>query len=272
MGTNRHSQPPVRTVSFVSNPGAGLSLILVVRAAVESFKRPYPVSPAMGALVSLVPLYVFIPSLFLPGRTLHSPALPLDDLVPLQPLWVFVYGALYLFLIVLPVLTIRDEGHVQRTVRAYLLVWLTAYVVFVAFPTAAPRPPKLAGDGFGMWGVWLLYSADPPFNCFPSLHVAHSFVSALTCYRLYRPLGRTCIVAASLVALSTLFTKQHYSLDVIAGIVLAFIAYALFLHPYTPQGVTTLDRHVAVALAVGLFAVLGCGVASLWALHQWGVV
>lgn len=243
---------------------------LFLQAVGEALRRPYRVTPSMVILVLLVPFYIFIPTLLLPGRTLHAPALPLDDLVPLSPAWAPAYGALYLFLILLPVLAIRDEEHIRRTVLAYLLVWGTAYVCFLVYPTAAPRPIELAGNSFGVWGLRLLYGADPPYNCFPSLHVAHSFVSAFTCDRLHRPVGVISGVAASLVAVSTLFTKQHYVLDVAAGILLASIAYLVFLRGYSPPAsMTRLDRQVATAFAAGLLGILGCVVAGLWVLHPW---
>lgn len=64
----------------------------------------------------------------------------------MRPAWALVYGALYAFLIVLPVLVIRDPEHIRRSVYAYLLVWLTAYVCFLAYPTVAPRPDVVPGD------------------------------------------------------------------------------------------------------------------------------
>ena len=122
------------------------------------------------------------------GGTLHVPALALDRILPLQPGWALVYGALYLFLIILPVFVVRQEGHIRRTVRAYVNVWSIAYVCFLVYPTSAPRPAVVIGEGF-VWGLRFLYSADPPYNCFPSLHVAHSFVSALTCFKVNRGVG-----------------------------------------------------------------------------------
>ncbi|HJQ40564.1 MAG TPA: phosphatase PAP2 family protein, partial [Thermoanaerobaculia bacterium] len=193
-----------------------------------SLRRPYRVTFPMVLLVSLVPLYIFIAE-WNAGRTMHAPALALDRSIPLQPAWALVYGALYFFLIVVPVLVIREEEQIRRTVFAYLFIWITAYVFFLLYPTVAPRPPAIVGDGFAVTGLRFLYGADPPYNCFPSLHVAHSFVSALACLRVHRGLGVFTLVCAALVGLSTLFTKQHYVLDVIAGIVLAGIAYALFL-------------------------------------------
>ena len=121
----------------------------------------------------------------------------------------------------LPVIVIQQRDLIDRTVCSYLAVWMISFGFFLLYPTIAPRPAEVPGDGFAAWGLRFLYDADPPYNCFPSLHVAHSFVSALTCYRVHRKLGITAVLCAALVAISTLFAKQHYILDVVAGILLA---------------------------------------------------
>jgi membrane-associated phospholipid phosphatase len=221
----------------------------------------------MVTLMLLVPCYLFIANRAEVG-TVHYPELPWDRALPLQPIWALIYGALYMFLIVLPVIVVREEAHIRRTFWAYLAVWITAYVCFLVYPTVAPRPPEVVGDGFAVWGLRFLYDADPPYNCFPSLHVAHSFVSALTCYRLHRRLGHGALVCASLVAISTLFTKQHYIADVVGGIVLAFIAYALILRDHSRRNVPELDRRLAPMLALALLAVVGLGVVGFWIAYQ----
>jgi H+/Cl- antiporter ClcA len=108
-----------------------------------------------------------------------------------------------------------------------------------------------------VWGLRFLYDADPPYNCFPSLHVAHSFVSALTCYRVHRRVGITAVVCAALVGLSTLFTKQHYVLDVIAGVFLACVAHVVFLRSYRSEEIPDRDRLVAPFLALIVVAIVG---------------
>jgi len=229
--------------------------------------RPYPVTIPMVALMLLVPVYLFIANRAAVG-TVYAPELPWDRALPLQPTWALIYGALYMFLIVLPVLVVREEAHIRRTFWAYLAVWITAYVCFVVYPTAAPRPPEVVGDGFAVWGLRFLYDADPPYNCFPSLHVAHSFVSALTCYRLDRRLGQGALACASLVGISTLFTKQHYIADVVGGIVLAFVAYLLILRGYPRRNVPELDRRLAPVLALAFLAVVGLGVVGFWIAYK----
>jgi membrane-associated phospholipid phosphatase len=232
----------------------------------QALTRPYPVTPSMVVLVLLVPFYIFIGEL-MPGRTLHSPELALDRAMPLQPGWALVYGSLYAFLILLPVFVVRLPEQIRRTVLAYLTVWITAYVCFFIYPTQAPRPVEVAGQGFAAWGLRFLYAADPPYNCFPSLHVAHSFVSALACSRVHRGVGIGGVVCASLVGLSTLYTKQHYVLDVLAGILLASVAYAVFLRDCPREQNPDVYR-VAPVLALGLLGALGLAVACCWVMYR----
>jgi membrane-associated phospholipid phosphatase len=234
----------------------------------QSLARPYRVTIPMVLLVALIPFYIFIPELLPPG-TRYVPELALDRALPLLPSWALVYGALYLFLILLPIFVVRQDEHIRRTVFAYLLIWITAYVFFVVYPTAAPRPARVIGEGFAVWGLRALYSSDPPYNCFPSLHVAHSFVSALTCYRVHRGLGIVATVCAAVVALSTLFTKQHYILDVIAGVFLALVAYVIFLREYPRAQIPDFERQVAPALALCIIGLVTLGLAGYWIVYLW---
>ncbi len=132
----------------------------------RSLAQPYRVPVSMILLFALVPLYVLIPEFF-PPRTRHVPELALDRAWPLVPSWAIVYGALYLFLILLPIFVIRQDQLIRRTVYGYLLIWITAYVFFfVVYPTAAPRPDRVTGEGFAVWGLRALYSSTPPVQLF----------------------------------------------------------------------------------------------------------
>ncbi len=241
-----------------------MSRLALVR---QSLARPYKVTVPMVVLVGLVPFYIFIAGPA-PGRTQHVPAIAIDGAIPLVPAWSLIYGALYAFLIALPVFVVREEEHLLRTVRAYLSVWIVAYICFLAYPTVAPRPEEVTETGFGAWGLRLLYGMDPPHNCFPSLHVAHSFVSALTCFRVHRGVGIAAIISASLVGLSTLFTKQHYVLDVIAGVLMAVVAYAIFVRPQPREQVPEFDRIVAPVFAWVILGGAGLGLAGYWIAYQ----
>jgi membrane-associated phospholipid phosphatase len=235
-----------------------------------SLATPYRVPVSMVVLFGLVPLYILIPEFF-PPKIRHFPELALDRAWPLEPIWAIVYGALYLFLILLPIFVVRQHDLIRRTVHAYVFIWITAYAFFfVVYPTAAPRPDQVSGEGFAVWGLRALYSADPPYNCFPSLHVAHSFVSALAVSRVHRRLGIIALVAGMLVAVSTLFTKQHYVLDVAAGACLAVLAYGIFLVRYPVHRIPEHDRRVAPALASLVSALVAGGLVASWLVYLWG--
>lgn len=235
----------------------------------ESLARPYRVPLSMVLLSVLVPLYILLPA-WLPPRVRYVPELALDRVIPVVPSWALVYGALYLFLILLPVFVVRQYGHIRRTMYAYLFVWLTAYAFFfLLYPTVAHRPEVVSGAGFAVWGLQTLYAADPPYNCFPSLHVAHSFVGALACYGVHRRVGIVAGLCAALVAISTLFTKQHYVADVVAGIALAVFAYAVFLRRYPVDAVPDLDRRAAPALTACVAGLVAVAVFASWIACVW---
>ena len=217
-----------------------------------------------SALVSLMPMYFVIALVVRDRGIFHAPELALDRMMGLRPSWVFVYASLYIFVVVLPLLVLRGRDLFRQTMRGYLAVMLTAYAGFLVYPTSAPRVEELTGSGFTAWMLRLFYSIDAPYNCFPSLHVAYSFVSAFACYRVHHGLGVTAIVWAALIAVSTVFTKQHYAIDAIAGVVMGLAAYALFLRRLPRAAVPEEARRAApgrAGLAVALYGVM---VAALW--------
>jgi membrane-associated phospholipid phosphatase len=222
-----------------------------------------------SAVVLLVPVYFAIGGAA-PGRTLHMPWLALDRAIPLQPAWEIVYGSLGVF-VLLPLLVVRHQPLFRRALKCYLMVLTIAYVGFAAYPTVGPRPAAVPGPGFFSWWLRLNYSLDWPYNCFPSLHVAHSFVSALACYRVHRGVGVAAAFWAALIGVSTLYTKQHYAVDVIAGAFIAYVAYLLFLRGYARERVPEIDRRHAPRRALIVVAIYGLGIAFLVVLYQSGV-
>jgi membrane-associated phospholipid phosphatase len=220
-----------------------------------------------STFVSLAPLY-FVIALLTRGRPTHAPEIALDRALPVQPAWMIVYSSLYVFIILLPVLVVREPALFRRGLQGYLMVMLVAYAGFLLYPTAGPRPAEALGEGFAAWSLRLVYSIDPPYNCFPSLHVAYAYVSALTCYRVHRGVGVVAAFWAALIGVSTLYTKQHYVADVIAGTVAAYIAYVLFLRSYPREAVADNDRRRAPLRALVVIGIFGIMVAGFWVAHQ----
>jgi membrane-associated phospholipid phosphatase len=145
---------------------------------------------------------------------------------------------------------------------------ILAYIGFALYPTAAPRPEVVSGDGFAAWTLRLAYAVDPPYNCFPSLHVAYAFVSALTCYRVHRGVGMVAALWAALTGISTLYTKQHYVVDVIAGAASAYAAYLLYLRSYPREVVPENDRRLAPYRALSAVGLCGVMIAGFWVAYR----
>lgn len=239
----------------------------------ELFARRYPTSVSVLVpfclFVVLVPVYLFTGA-YVRGRTLHMPEFWLDRVLPVQPTWTLVYGSLYLA-VFLPMVVVHHEEHIRRTLWAFVMVWIGGSIGWLCFPTILPRPAMAeVGSGFCAWTLRIAYSWDAPYNCFPSLHVAQPFLAALTCNLVSRRIGLAAVVWASLVAVSTLFTKQHYVADVIAGIILAGAAYLVCLRRYPLAAVPQLDERVVPVVLVGFAGIHLLLVAGFWVAYLFG--
>ena len=241
-----------------------------LRAAARLFARHQPVTTSMVALALIIPMYLVIGGILIPGRVVHEPAIWLDLAIQLEPSWALIYLSLFLAAL-LPAFVVHQQEMLGRTVNAFLAMWLVAYVFFLVYPTIGPRPiAKVVGDDFSAWLVRSIYSSDFRYNCFPSLHVAQCFLAALVCHHIHRGVGAAAGVWAALVGVSTVYTKQHYVLDVIAGALLAYFAYFVFLRSYPREATPEIERRLAPLLALGAVGTYGLMVGILWIAYMSG--
>jgi membrane-associated phospholipid phosphatase len=224
---------------------------------VHVFKRPFPLTMRvvwpLSVLMVLIPAYVFGPE-FTAQRSQPWPELALDRMAPVQPAWAVIYASHLLF-VLFPALILREEEQIRRTLWAIVMVWAVGVAFFVVFPTVLHRPAPDPDGGFFAWSLRVVHAADRPYNCFPSLHVAHAFVSAFACHPIHRGVGLGCGVWATLIGISAVFTKQHYVADVLAGVLLAWLAWRLFLRGHSSLTIPRFERRAAPVL---LLATIGC--------------
>ena len=235
---------------------------------VEVMTRPQPVTIPIVALFSIIPGYLVIGNLSR-GRDLHIPELPLDGMMPVQEGWSLVYLSLFCAAL-LPVFVLHRQDLIRRTVLAFIFAWIVAFACFLVYPTFGPRPKAFDGDGFLAWTLKEIYSADDPYNCFPSLHVAQCFLAAFAAYCVNRGVGWAAGVWATLVAISTVYTKQHYVADVIGGTILATAGYLIFMRGHPREAIPERERQLAPALAACGFAAYGLAVFILWLAYELG--
>lgn len=200
------------------------------RARLASYAlTPWPLWAVTGALLFgfWSGTYFFIGLVTDPARaTLLPPELDrFDRFVPFEPSYVFLYLTVYpLFL--LPFLHARRPGTVVRFAVGSVVMLLVSYGVFLWMPVTFPRPslPE-TWSSFPVWVLQIVHGQDPPWNCLPSTHCAVALLAALAIHESDRRLGVWALVTALSIAVSTVFTKQHYIVDALAGFALAGLTY-----------------------------------------------
>ena len=162
------------------------------------------------------------------ARTL--PLTALDRAVPFVPEAIWVYLPVYVFLIAAFLLP-RKAPPNSQAVYAFVSMTLVGVVVHSVFPTAFERdlyPLGPALDQASRRSFEFLRSVDTPASCLPSLHVATATLAALLHVHESRRRSIAMSGWALAIAVSTLLTKQHYALDVLAGAALGLGAYLAF--------------------------------------------
>lgn len=129
---------------------------------------------------------------------------------PFRPGWAPVYLSLNLLLVVAFVASKRKA----ELFTSLTLQTLAACPLFVVLPLQPIELPKRPDS----WWFTVADTVNLHLNYLPSLHVGFALTAA---YFLGRPL--TALWAGA-IALSTVFTYQHYPVDVVAGALLAGIA------------------------------------------------
>jgi membrane-associated phospholipid phosphatase len=108
-----------------------------------------------------------------------------------------------------------------------ILAMLVSYAVYFFLQTEVMRPTVSGADALSRM-IREVYTGDNPYNDFPSLHTSLSTIIAIHWWRTDHRLGILAAVWTTLIVASTVFVKQHYVADVVAGLLLAWGASRLF--------------------------------------------
>lgn len=161
-----------------------------------------------------------------------APALWLDHWVPFAPGWALVYQSV--FLTHLAAIWLPTEPHAVRRYTIVLgVVYSVAAFAFWFYPTLSPRPADVESRIY----YWLVTAVDGERNALPSLHAAMGTLAALQLVghvRAIRAPGIWYNVIAGwwiVFLYSTLATRQHRILDLLAGILLA-IGLLFLMRPF----------------------------------------
>jgi len=154
--------------------------------------------------------------------------LPIDKLIPLYPPAVIPYLLGDLLIVGFPIWAAikARPGEFEAYAISVLMVAIISYLVYLIFPTFVARPAISSTDIFSKM-LEFIYSSDRAYNTNPSGHTFYAVLSFLYLGR-WKPHSRLIgLVVTVLILASTLLTRQHYILDIVCGLALAILAYAV---------------------------------------------
>jgi len=173
------------------------------------------------------------------GLTPFLPKTPLDDMIPIVSVFIIPYIWSYIYWAMGPMVVSKcKKDHFADFMAAILVACAAGMIVLAFFPTymdrvaeglfAVPENPTVFDKLRMFW--YSLDGSEMAYNLLPSFHCLNSTLCYLgvagrkeipSWYRIYS------LVVTILIYASTLCVKQHYVPDVVTGILLAVIAFAI---------------------------------------------
>ena len=162
------------------------------------------------------------------GRVL--PFLRLEEMIPLLPWTILIYMVLYPLYLIWALYSFRIEENMNKTLYSFMLLTVISCAIFLIYPVNFPRTdfPLPLDNTITTRIFQLVRVLDKPSNCLPSLHVGICYCFAYGFYRENQSKFWISMALSTLVAISTLTTKQHYIYDIAAGFLLSTGLFVFF--------------------------------------------
>lgn len=159
----------------------------------------------------------------------------IDNAIPIVPAFSIIYVYAFIFWFFAPVVvSITGKENFKKYAIGQVVAYFIGFVIYIVLPTYMNRGAEglieYAQNG-NYWLLKIIYSVDGgiyAFNLCPSYHCLTSVYSFLAVckkenislwYKIYS------FIVALLICLATLFIKQHYFIDLVAGVLIAIIVY-----------------------------------------------
>ena len=186
----------------------------------KNFIPKYAYIPLISVLCVNMLVY-YLPKPFVNEATAYDLSLPIDSALPFLSFFVVFYILAFVQWPLGHIVIARESRELcYRVAMADIIAKLICVVFFIAMPVTIERP-EIVGNGVFDYFARFLYFVDRPTNLFPSIHCLESWAVARCAFTLKKApvaykIGMS--VMSILVFLSVVFVKQHFFIDIIAGI------------------------------------------------------
>jgi len=172
-------------------------------------------------------LYFFVNRLQVnPDRRIDL-GIELDRKIPYVPLFALAYFSTYIF-VVQPFFILSDARQFYWMLTSFVSISVLSSLIHATVPSKIERVEQVTVGGLSGWMLALFQKTCKPYGNFPSMHVGLSVPVVAANFMAGGPVvGGVMLAWAVLIAVSTLFTKQHYILDVLAGVAGGLVISAL---------------------------------------------
>lgn len=157
----------------------------------------------------------------------HNFLTPLDSYIPFLPAFSIPYLLLFPY-VGLSGFLLFDTEYALPYYAAMALAMCSAAVVWFFFPSKMARP-RVDGKSVFEKIVQTIYRGDSHANAFPSSHVFTSLITSHFLSLVFAPFAVLIWAIGVLIAISTVLIKQHFAVDVFAGIVWTYASMSLAL-------------------------------------------
>ncbi len=178
----------------------------------------------------------------------YVPKIPaIDDRIPVISIFVVFYLFSYVFWICGPIAaSLTKKKNFLNYIIGLSAAYIVGFLIFIFAPTYMDRVAEGLMDAAAKPGLFnqllaIVYSSDGSnlaFNLFPSYHCLIS----LYCYlgirkqpEISKGFRVYSLVMTVLICMSTVFTKQHYAIDIVGGLSISIICY-LVVRKLDPAG------------------------------------
>jgi len=169
--------------------------------------------------ILLLALFLAVKSLYIPlnkRRSKYYWKLSIDDKIPFIPIFIIPYLGYFVFILI-TIVQLWNTEYLNSFFISYILVYLIAGLFWYLFPNGVRRPLIKRKDPFSKITSFI-YSIDEDSNGFPSAHIFGTLICSYFMFLISPNYWLLILITCITICVSTLFTKQHYIIDLIGGI------------------------------------------------------